>query len=194
MTTTDTPSAPSRPEISKQAWAQLAVHTITCPTGAVVRIRIPDLAMLLAGDAVPDHLRATALELIMAEIRGPQPAAVPAETQLTEPDEQRQQRDLETIKEVSELHLWLIAQMLLEPAYTADELREGAHTRPPSEDMFFLTQIARRERDTDARGVKLGVDRLSRWERFRHHHGCPEGCEACSLTVQDFSSARLGGV
>lgn len=56
--------------VSKSKWAQRAVHRVTLPSGARVRIRIPDLSLLLAGDAVPDELRGVALEEFIGGVVG----------------------------------------------------------------------------------------------------------------------------
>lgn len=171
---------------SKAAWAQRSVHTVTCPSGAVVRIRIPDLSMLLAQDAVPDRLRAVALQKVSEAFAEAlrTPVADPAEGE--EPSAPT--LDVEALKELAELHQWLVTQMLVEPELTLEDLEGPVEERPPGDDLTMLVQIASRERHTDARGVVLGVEPLSRWERFRDRHGCGEDCRACQEVVGDFSS------
>ena len=55
---------------SKEAWAKRGVHRVTLPSGAVVHIRIPDLGLLLAADAVPEALRDIAMRAVVEAIQG----------------------------------------------------------------------------------------------------------------------------
>lgn len=58
----------------------------------------------------------------------------------------------------------------------------------PPVDYKWLLEIAFLEEDRDGQGRLLwGVERLSRWERFRHRHNCPEDCASCEAVRRDFS-------
>jgi hypothetical protein len=88
------------------------------------------------------------------------------------------------VRELYDLHKWLVVQTVIEPALALEDL-PGL----PQEDLEMLTQLATRERVTDAAGRQLGTEPLSRWETFRSFHGCAEGCEACKKVVDHFSTA-----
>lgn len=183
------PSAPAKPRIaSKEQLAALGVHTVTLHGGAQARIRIPDLSLLVAVDAVPEQLRMSALTRVMEEIHGAPPAEMVPETNGSPVDLDESER---TIKEFVHLHIWLVSQMFVEPEYTFDELMPGSPVRPSDENMVLLIQLATRGRDTDAAGVKLGIEPLSRWETFRKHHKCRPACAACVATLSDFSTTGL---
>lgn len=163
---------------SKSAWQKLTKHHVTCPSGAVVRIRIPNLASLVAMDAVPEQLKGAALREIAQELVGSLQAVADggaSEVKLSEED----------VKALYELNEWMLCWSLIEPEITPADLPEL-----PEEDLEMLVQIVSRERDVDARGVRLGVEPLSRLERFRHHHECPPGCEACEAALRDLSEIR----
>jgi hypothetical protein len=187
MAKTDAPPKPASAgngPISKDAWAGLGVHRLTLPSGAVVRARIPDLSMLLANDMVPQELRAAALTKVMDEIRGDTNLGEEGETQAVARDDEK---DFMQIKDTVALHLYLVQQMLVEPELELEDLE-----RINSEDLTFLISIARRERNRDAAGVKLGVARIDEWATFQHEHECPEGCEKCEAALEQLSTARVG--
>jgi hypothetical protein len=184
MATKQKSSSSAKATIDKGAWANLGVHTITLPSGAVCRIRFPDLAMLAAHDAVPEHLRAAALARVMDEV-----------TDTTELDEgetvaRDDEKEFDKLKSTVDLHTWLLAQTIDEPELTYEDLKPGSPTRPPDEDLTFLLSILRRERSRDAAGVRLGVARIDEWEPFPRHHGCKEDCEKCQASLNDLSTIR----
>lgn len=168
-------SASSR---SKEAWGKKAVHVVTCPSGMEVKIRIPNLGLLLEGDALPQTLRNAALTELVDPVAAKvarasaEGSAAPAVS-------------LDEVKELYDLHKWLVVQTVVEPTLTIDDLPDL-----PQEDLEMLTQIATRERTTDARGVALGVDPLSRWETFREFHRCPEECAPCQKVLDAFSTTE----
>lgn len=196
---TVTPPAPTDGAvIAKDAWAERTIHAITCPTGAVVRIRIPDLALLLSADALPEALRVVALEQLL---KAPAPAPLvdasdfPPDAPTPESEARTPAADaaekVSKFAALADLYHFLVSWMLVEPAYTPEELGHDSPLRPPAEDMEMLIDIARRDRNTDARGVTIGVEPLKRWATFRRHHECPESCQACAATLQDLSTARV---
>src|SRR3954469_16107230 len=163
-----TSSSPSsRKPGSKADWGRKAVHLITLVSGMEVKIRIPNLGLLLEGDALPQTLRNAALQ------------------ELVDPMSNRVARgneeggggpgvSLDEVKELYHLHQWLVVQTVVEPELTLEDLPDL-----PQEDLEMLTQLATRERTTDAAGRSLGTELLSRYEKFREFHRCAEGCEAC---------------
>jgi hypothetical protein len=177
------PSAPaSTPpsSVSDRAaeWAKKAVHRITLESGMEVEIRLPDLAILIEGDALPERLRTVAAELWQTGA----PALVGA------PDgEGPPSLDMEMVKGLAALRRHLAAMCLVDPPLSAEELQSSG---VPAEDIDLLASIAMRERDTDARGVKLGVMPLSRFDTFREEHGCPPDCPACEAVSGRFSTRR----
>jgi hypothetical protein len=162
---------------SKTAWARKAVHLVTCPSGMEVKIRIPNLGLLLEGDALPQTLRNAALQ----ELVDPMSARVARGA--PEGNGGAPAVSLDEVRELYDLHKWLVVQTVIEPALALEDLPEL-----PQEDLEMLTQLATRERTTDAAGRSLGTEPLSRWETFRGFHGCAEGCEACKKVVDRFST------
>lgn len=159
---------------SAAAWQRLGVHMITLPSGAVVKIRLPDLAILLAGEAVPQELRDVAFEEIRTAI------SAEAGTQ-----QQPQQLDAERLRRVADLNRFLVSEMLVEPKMSRAQVAEATL---PAEDLEMLAEIAGRECQHDARGVQIGVEPIDRWELWRHAHACPEPCEHCAEVLSAFSS------
>jgi len=163
-------------------WAQAAFHVITCPSGARVKVRIPDMSMLMAGDALPEHLRVIAYKMATDDI-----GVLLKEKEGADGNGSAPELDPEILKAATELGEWLVLQTVVEPELTPEQV-----SALPTEDKEMLVSIAKRERDRDAFGVRLGVDPLSRWDTFRHEHECPEGCPACERARQVFSTAELG--
>jgi hypothetical protein len=168
---------------SKDSWAAKAVHTITCPSGARIKIRLPNLSLMIKNDLLPSELRAVAISKVMEEA-GSQPAASVGTA--TGPE-----ITADTVKKMVELNESIIVEMVVEPLITKEDLE--ANVIPP-EDLDFLSEIAQRERHTDALGVSLGVEPLSRWDTFRHEHGCAEDCAACEAVRRRFSSRYVDQV
>lgn len=58
----------------------------------------------------------------------------------------------------------------------------------PPVDYKWALEIAFLEEDRDGQGrLMWGVERLSRFERFRHRHGCAEDCPSCEAARRDLS-------
>lgn len=174
-----------KPVPSKAAWKKLAVHRITLHSGMEVVIRIPDLTVLLLGDAVPETLRATALGQVFEDIAS-QIAETGGENGKPEPDPDAQ---MDSLRKLTDLQRWLVVQMLVEPTIEAGDLDEM-----PADDVNLLTLIAIRERDRDALGVTIGVEPLHRWEQFRELHECAADCEGCAKVRERFSTSSLGAL
>ena len=184
MSTTENPKQSGWAD-SKTAWKRRAGHNITLPTGVKVRVRFPDVAALIRSDALPQELIHTAFMDKFA------------------PDLLRQivgdpEKERELLANFNDLTDRLAVEMLVEPKLTLEELREL-----PQEDLEMLKEIAMRERNTDARGVQLGVVPLDVFATFREAHegldaaateGHPPfpdpGCDACREGMRAFSSLR----
>jgi hypothetical protein len=175
---------------TKEQWAARAVHEITLYSGAVVKIRIPDLPTLMlaeGADALPERLRGAALEALNREMRREQQvAAALGGAPVDIPD-----LTYDDIDGLTDLRMHLAARMIVEPAGITEQ-DFHAEGGLPKEDAALLAAIATRERDTDALGVRLGVAELSAYDRFLRVHECSPGCEACAAK-RDELSARSGG-
>ncbi len=176
--TPDPPAPPIDDEITTaDDWAAAGHHKVWTPSGKRILIRIPDLFTLIQEDAIPEHLRGVALSEIET---GSPTGAAQADTG------NGPTLNWDVVKQAAELYEHVSFHMVIRPEITLEQFR-----RFPAEDRDMLREIAMRQRATDARGVRLGVEPLDRWERFRHWHQCPEGCEACEAAQADLSS--LGG-
>jgi hypothetical protein len=143
-----------------------------------VDVRLPDLAILIEGDALPERLRTVAADLWQTG----------APTLMGEKDgDGKPMLDMDMVKSLAQLRRHLAAMCLVDPPLSADELQTSGI---PAEDIDLLASIAMRERDTDARGVKLGVMPLSRFDTFREEHRCPEDCPSCAQVSGRFSTRR----
>lgn len=146
----------------------------------MVKVRIPDLAAMLAMGQIPEHLRQVALLSAFKE-EGDPPLA------LQKHDDGSPVLTDDVAKGFYDLKSHIIVATVVEPALTQAEASEI-----PVEDRDMLYAIAMRERDTDALGVRLGVEPLSRWATFRGKHGCPPDCPACNEAVGELSTVDLG--
>lgn len=164
---------------SLEQWSGAAIHEITCPSGTRVKIKLPDLEGMLAGDALPEHLRAVAFKEVADEIRGitQQNGEEPASPEINP----------EIVKKGVELRDWIVVATVVEPQLTMADLPSV-----PAEDRTMISSLAMRELDTDARGVTLGVAPLSRFRIFREIHECAEDCAACEEVRSALSTSGHG--
>lgn len=169
----ETSIAGQQPEGSG-AWKNRALHTITLPSGQVVRIRIPNLTLLIKNDVLPERLRQVAVQEALNP-GGPLVQPGQAGEAVTV--------DTETVKQLYDLYEFLVVEMLVDPEITAGDLPDL-----PQLDLDMLTQIAIRERDVDAAGIRLGIEPVSRWEVFRQQHNCDEACAACEVALAALST------
>ena len=156
-----------------------------------MRIRIPGLETILEHGSLPEDLVDIALLELTAE--GGALGAIAKETGGEPVDEETEKaRLLNRIREYGSLQQHLVARAVVqvesgdgwEPVLLDREAVSGL----PVEDVQLVAEIVMRLRCTDARGVTIGVDPLSRWEAFREAHGCDPGCEECAEIVAAFSS------
>lgn len=130
---------PHNTTTSFERWLERGVHEMETVTGVTVKVRLPDLATLVARQRVPDHLRVIAAQTFLRNVK--------IETGIED-----NPVDLDKLGELYELNMWLVAEMLVDPVLDVDQVKQL-----PSEDIDLLLDIALRERDTDARGRRLGV-------------------------------------
>lgn len=133
---------------SKSAWKKAGVHTVTLPTGAIVKIRIPNLAqMAQAGELDNDLLQ----------------YAVPSLP--TDPDEEPSpEQKKENLTKLANFHQWLVSHTLVEPSLSPEEVAETV----PTPDLEVLVELASRRRDMDVVGHHIGGLEVSAdWRKFR---------------------------
>lgn len=181
---TPQPDPPAPPDgdddiATAEEWAAAGHHKVWLHSGKRIVIRIPDLFTLIQQDAIPEELRAVALNEI--ETGSATGAATSPST------DAGPSLNWDVVKQAAELYEHIAFHMVFRPEVTLEQFRTF-----PAEDRDMLRDIAMRRRFTDARGVRLGVEPLDGWARFRHHHRCPEGCEACEAARRDLSSLGAG--
>lgn len=157
---------------SKEAWAaanDAGPHLAVLPTGKVVSFKIPDSSALLRSGKLPEKLREAALifsshpdgtDELMREIVIAAALQGPGQDTLGR-----------VIQAGNDLTPHLIAEMLVEPEVTADEVAEGMFH---ALDLRMLLEFAERLRNVDAEGNKLPIITLDEWATFRRK---PESAE-----------------
>jgi hypothetical protein len=179
------------PAERKQAWKDRAVHQVTLNTGQVAQIRIPSLARLMEEDALPEELRVIAT----LEVVHPRGAAGALADQVIEADRNQDTAERERLEgmlsKLGDLQKRLIVAGLVDPQLTIDDLDDPDF---PQEDLELLAAIISRERVYDARGVRIGIEPIDRFQRFRDKHECGPDCPACKALQDDVSTADLGAL
>lgn len=129
--------------VSAAAWKKNAYHTVLCPSGSFVTIRIPDLPALIESGAIPQHLLDAAIGVATSQSD-------------VEPS-------LELVKQQREF-----TDKLTELTVTSPKLTEADVADVPYEDKEFLVQVGTRQRDFDAEGSHIaGLDKSAKFRRFR---------------------------
>lgn len=138
-------------------------HRAVFPSGAVLEFRIPDQGMLLRAGRLPQRLRETAL-LCAAHPEGAEGHMrdlVMAATVSTD----RDTAISEAIQDGIALGHALVAEMLVKPSVTPEEVEAGLFPEP---DVKMLLEFAERRRNIDAAGNRVPVIALHEWGTFRH--------------------------
>jgi hypothetical protein len=162
----------SRTPVTKEEWGRAAVHTITLPSGAVVKIKLPDLAALIKGGQIPNPLLEVAQKIGAGE-----PVTAPEEGK-GEGDEKGISKEL--IGQISDFHSFLVSETVVEPTVTQEEVESGA---VPTEDIAVIVQFALRERDFDVVGHHLGgLEKVTEFRKFR----------GLDLSVEDILGSSRG--
>ncbi len=141
---------------SKSAWKKAGVHTVTLPTGAVVKIRIPNLAQMAQSGELDNDL------LQYAEPSLPD-----------NPDEEpTPEQKKENLTKLANFHQWLVSHTLVEPALSPEEVKDTV----PTPDLEVLVELASRRRDVDVRGHHIGgLEVSAEWRKFRGIDSGDEG-------------------
>lgn len=125
---------------SLSGWKKAAKHVVTCPSGTVIGIRIPDLPAMIEAGEIPQHLLDAALG-----VAGGGEDAKPS---------------IDLIKQQREFTDKLVLLTVVEPKLSDADVREV-----PYEDKEFIVSVATRQRDLDALGDHIGG--LTKSEKFR---------------------------
>lgn len=189
--TTATKQTSSRPDtVPADVWRQKAVHTVTGPSGATFKIRVPGIPTMLANGFLPNHLYSLAL----LDLEHPNGAAAGLRQMLDDAlDDEKREQVVEQIKKLAEYQQRIAAASLVEPELSFEDIQSGEF---PEDDLSMVVEIVERLRVYDARGVRVGVEPLDRWARFHNGHGldADEGCVHCFELVAEFSSVDVGAV
>lgn len=180
-----------------RSWRGRSLHTIGLPSGQMVRIRVPGIATLIEEGELPEDLVDIALEELTHD--GGATGAIAAEVQ--DPTVGRD-RVLRRLAELGRFQRALVRASVVEVEQDGEfipvELSEedvAGDAALPEADLAMIAEIVQRLRGYDARGVRIGVEPLDRWEAFREAHGCPdEDCEGCRKVLEQFSSTGVGEV
>ena len=190
MAKTATPSTPKA-----EAWAGSAgnwkkrggPHRLTLPSGMRVTARVLGLSQLARLEGLPDDLSdAVVMHVVNLEHGGLPPAIGVELSKAGQGDEQAAEKANQYIADFGRLTKHLVAEALVEPALSVDDLDEV-----PEEDLEMLMRIVTGRQAFDAAGVRIGVEPLDAWATFCDEHGCPEDCEACSKARGRLSSVLL---
>lgn len=160
--------------LSKTAWQRRndrGPHKAYLPSGpnpdedAPVSFVVPDLSMLARNGLMPEELQITA-ELMAAHPNGPEGYSEDLVSEAIMRGGDAQATIAGAIKVARELTHHLIAEMLVEPKVSAEEVASGIF---PELDMKMLVEFATRTRNVDAAGRRLPivVPSEERWATFR---------------------------
>lgn len=190
-----TASKPKTWKAQNRGW-----HSVTPPSGMEeMELRIPGLTELIRNEAVPERLRAIALKAA-AHPQGLRGVVADALT-----DENKQEAEgksmEEAIKEDSELRQAVEDIVSIQKRLITQSVRVGGEMLTvqdledpdfPAPDAEWLGAVMLREIEYDARGVRLGIEPLDSWARFRDFHDCGPSCVSCRALQDEFSSVHLG--
>jgi hypothetical protein len=191
MATTET-DARSEWASSRDELRQAALHRVHGYAGRYV-IRFVDLEALIANDALPERLMAIALREVLGSNEDARKLA--EQIRAGELDEAKQ-----VVKDLVELQRHLTVESIVAPQITLEDVESGLID---PRDFELLRQIAMRERNTDAKGVFLGVVPLDVFTTFLELHelaggdswaeghpaGLVEACPACQAFERALSTA-----
>lgn len=174
-----------------QGWRN-RLHTVTCPSGQRLRIRIPGVETILQHGDLPDAL----VEIALLEATHDAGAAGAIAEQM--PSLGRDEK-IQRLSEFAAFQRELVRAAVIQVA-EVDEWADVSLTSEdvadlPEADVEMVAMIVLRMRGTDARGVTIGVEPIDRWARFHETHGLdPADCEACKTLAGELSSADVGAV
>lgn len=192
MTATTTSPPPSL-----SAWQARSLHTVTCPSGQRIKIRILGLGTILQGGALPEDL----IDIALVELTSEGGAAGSIAKELVQDDltDEQKARGIKRLAEFGQLMRYLSITAIEQIEVAPDQWEPIRLTMEdidalPEDDLAMVAEIVQRLRGTDAKGVTVGVEPLERYAGFRELHRCPEECADCEALLQRFSSSDLGSV
>lgn len=118
-------STTATPKTTVAGWKKNAVHTVTCPSGTVVAIKIPDLPGLIKAGQIPNNLLDAAIDTVSGT----------------------KKIDKEFVVEQGEFINKLVAITVVDPVITETDAEDI-----PAEDKEMLAEFATRQRDYDVLG------------------------------------------
>ena len=173
-------------------------HTVTLPSGMRVTARVLGITSMARLEGLPTDLT-DAVVLHVANLeQGGLPAVIGAELAAQKTDPEAAARLAKHVADFGRLTRHLVAEALVEPKLTVDELDDI-----PDDDLDLLMRIVTGRAAFDAAGVRIGVEPLDAWATFRHEHGCDgrtdeqghaAACEACTRALAALSSLHLDPV
>jgi 7-cyano-7-deazaguanine synthase in queuosine biosynthesis len=168
------------------------LHTVTCPSGQRLRIRIPGVETILQHGDLPDEL--VEIAILESTHEGGAATAIAEEIPTLGRDE-KVKRLAEYAAFQRELVRASIAQVDVGGEWVNVSVSRDDLSSVPDADVEMIAMIALRLRGTDARGVTIGVEPIDRWARFHETHGLdPASCEKCEAFLEGLSSADMGAV
>lgn len=164
---------------SKAEWAAAndrGPHVAVLATGRAVRFQLADLSMLIRAGKLPEELRVSA-QLAVAHAEGIEGYIEDLVQLAIVRGGDVQATIAAALGQVDELSHHLVAEMLVEPEVTAEEVAAGMFHEL---DVRMLLEFAERRRDTDADGTRLPIMLLDpeRWARFRDGRGDASGAQS----------------
>lgn len=131
--------------ISKSAWKKNAAHSVMCPSGSRITIRIPDIALLVQSGQLPQNLIDVALGRARTDAE-----EIPT---------------AELVKQEIDFTNFVVKASVVEPVVTDEDLGPDGI---PFEDKDFIVQLATRRRDLDVEGEHIaGLNSSEKFRQFR---------------------------
>jgi hypothetical protein len=151
----------------------------TMPSGAVVRIRPPNMELHALSGGLPSRLR---------HLTGESGAELNRRLSQEAQNEKEDEAALATRDYLVEI----VRNTIVEPDLSSLKTFEELDAVMLPIDFHWLLQIGQRETDYDGEGKRLwGTEPLDRWKYFRELHRCDEDCEACGAIRRQFPMAAV---
>lgn len=184
---TRTPEKPESWAGSADAWKKRGgPHRLTLPSGQRVLARVLGFESMARLQGLPKDLSNAVVLHVWNRDQGGLPAIIAAEAAAGDSDPEAAERAERHTADFLELTKHIVAEALVEPKLTVDELEDV-----PEDDLEMLMRIVTGRQGFDAEGVRIGVEPLDAWATFCDQHRCPDGCEACVKARRLLSSIDL---
>lgn len=144
-------ASPGAPVKSAKAWKANAVHTVTLPSGTVVKIKLPNLAGFVKAGTLPSSLLEASQKVAKASREGEE---VPKEL----------------YEEMETFNNFLVIHTVVSPEITPEDLTKAPDDPEaiPAEDIEMIVGFATRRLDFDAVGHHLaGLETVDSFRKFR---------------------------